>query len=299
MIQAARRLLPALLIGSLAAVPQAQTSRAGDAKTQQIYVSAVDGKGAPVTGLTAADFVVREDGKPREVVDARPADYSETPLQLALVIDDSEAASDATMQLREGLAAMLERLHGKAEIALITIGERPTVLANYTKDTEQLKQRTNRLFPRPGAGAYLLDALLDTSNALGKREAARPTIVAVSFEGVDYSNRHSEPVLTDLRRSGAALHVITVGTPSGALTEEMRNRNRVIAEGTERSGGRREQVLAVSGLPEKLKQLADELVNQYVLTYSRPDMLIPPDKLEVSSTRRDVKVRARTRLGSR
>ena len=69
------------------------------------------------------------------------------------------------------------------------------------------------------------------------------------------------------------------------MTDEMRNRGRVIADGTERTGGRRDQVLAASGITEALPQVADELLNQYVVTYGRPDTLIPPEKLQVTVSR--------------
>ena len=295
MKHAVLRWLPALLIGPFVVAPGAQTPKAAE-KTRQVYVSVLDNRGAPVTGLTTTDFVVREDGKVREVLEVKPAD---TPIQLAVLIDDSEAANEATSHLRDGLVAMLERLHGKAEVALITIGERPTVLAQYTKDTTQLQQRVRRIFPRTGSGAYLLDAIMDASQGLAKREAERPVILAISFEGIDYSNRHYDTVLSDLRKSGAALHVIAVGSPSSSMSDEMRNRNIVIAEGTSRTGGRRDQVLAVSGLPDKLKQAADELVNQYLVSYGVPETLVPPEKLEVTSTRSNVTVRARTRLLTR
>jgi VWFA-related protein len=296
MTHAALRLAFPILICVTAASAHGQTPRPAAERTREVYVSVLDKRGAPVTDLTPADFLVKEDGRQREVLDVRPADK---PLQIALLVDDSEAATEATSHLREGLAAFLERMHGKAEIALITIGERPTVVAQYSKDTEQLKQRTGRIFPRSGAGAYLLDGIMDASRGLQKREAERPVILAVSFEGVDYSNRHYQPVLDELAKSGAALHVIAVGSPSSSLSDEMRNRNIVIADGTSRTGGRRDQVLALSGLPDKMKQAADELLNQYVLTYGRPDTLIPAEKLEVTSTRPNVTVRARTRLLNR
>ncbi len=79
----------------------------------------------------------------------------------------------------------------------------------------------------------------------------------------------------------------------------MRNRNIVIAEGTSRTGGRREQVLALSAIPEVLKQLADELNNQYVVTYARPEMLIPPEKVDVTVTQPGLTVRAPKRLSGR
>jgi hypothetical protein len=75
-------------------------------------------------------------------------------------------------------------------------------------------------------------------------------------------------------------------------SDEIRNRNMVVAEGTSRSGGRRDQVLALSGAPGRMTQLAKELLNQYVVTYARPETLIPPTRLDVSVTRPGVTVRA-------
>jgi hypothetical protein len=186
-------------------------------------------------------------------------------------------------------------MRGHAEIGLITVGERPTVLASYTTDTEVLNDKVKRLFPRNNAGAYLLDALVDVSKGLAKREAKRPVIVAITFEGTEYSNVQYQTVLRELEKSGAAFNAIAVGSPSSSLDDEMRNRGQVLAEGTTRTGGRRDQVLTNSGIPDKLKQVADDLLNQYVVTYGRPDKLIPPEKIAVSSNRPNVTVRARTR----
>lgn len=269
---------------------------ASDARTRDVYLSVLDGKDAPVTGLTAADFVVHEDGVSREVLKAAPAT---APMQIMVLIDDSQAATAAIPRIREGLIAFVEKLKGRAEIGLVTIGERPTSLVPYTGDTTVLKKGIERIFARPGAGAYLLEGLVEVSRGLEQRHAERPVIVAISMEGPEFSNLDYRQVLKPVESSGAALHVLAVGMPSGSTDDEMRNRNMTIAEGTERTGGRRDQLLADLFLPEALPRLADELLNQYVVTYGRPDALIPPEKIRVSVTRPGVTVRARTRAAGR
>lgn len=282
----------------LSSILPLQQDRGGTSnpRIRQVYVSVVDSKGAPVKGLTAADFVIREDGTPREVLRAEPATDQ---MQIALLVDDSQAATSMIVPLREAITDFVQKLQGNAEIALITFGERPTTSVEYTSNQELLKKGIGRIFARPAAGPYLLEALVDASRGLERRKAARPVIVAISIEGIEFSNQHYQQVLEAIERSGATLHVLAVGSPSPSQADEMRNRNIVIAEGTERTGGLREQVLADSGLPGAMRELADQLLNQYVLTYSRPETLIPPQRIEVTSTRPDVKVRARTRVSGR
>jgi hypothetical protein len=84
--------------------------------------------------------------------------------------------------------------------------------------------------------------------------------------------------------------------PNSSMADEWRNLNMVIAEGTKRTGGRRDQVLAISGIPEALLRVADDLNNQYVVTYGRPERLIPAEKLQVTVTRPGVTVRAPTKV---
>ena len=269
---------------------------ASDVRTREVYVSVRDNKDAPVTGLTAPDFTVREDGVAREVLRAGPAT---APMQVILLVDDSEALTPALQPMREGLTKFIEKLQGHAEIGIVTFGERSTSLVQSTTEINTLKRGVTRIFARSGSGAYLLDAIADVSQGLQRRKAERPVIVAVTLEGIEFSNLQPETVLKALDSSGAALHVLSVGMPSSSMTDEARNLNRVVADGTQRTGGRRDQVLAVSGIPEALQRVADDLLNQYVVTYGRPDTLIPPEKLQVTASRPGVTVRARTRIPGR
>lgn len=278
----------AALAGQSTRAPQAT-----DSKTRDIYVSVVDGKGMPATGLTAADFRVREDAVAREVLRAVPA---EEPLDIVMLVDDSQAATEAIPYLRDGLSQFVDRLQGKAAIGIVTIGERPTSVVERTTDVALLKKGITRIFARPGSGAYLLEGIIEVSRGLQKREARRPVIVALTVEGVEFSNAQHERVLEQLYRSGATLHVLAIGRPAGITSDELRNKNVVMAEGTEATGGRREQLLAEMAIPDALTKLAAELLNQYVVTYGRPDALVPPEKVQVTVTKPGLTARARTRV---
>jgi VWFA-related protein len=284
--------LPVLALAAASVLPVAVFAQS---KPTDISVSVVDSKGNPASGLTAPDFRVREDGVAREVLKAGSASE---PLTVALLVDDSEAASPALQMIRDAMDAFLKALDGKAEIALVTFGDRPTIAVDYTTDQARLRDAAHRIFPRSGAGGDLLDTIVDVSKGMQKRKPARPVIVVLTMDGsVEFSNRYYVNVLQEIEKAGAALHVVSLGQPNAGLSDEIRNRNQVIAAGTERTGGRRENVIALTAAAPQMKQLADELLHQYVVTYARPDTMIPPEKIEVTVTKPGLTARARTRTG--
>src|SRR5689334_21475205 len=195
----------ALAMATACAVPSllhAQT------KPTDIYVSVVDSKGEPVTGLSAADFRVREDNTAREVLNAAQATE---PLTVAFLVDDSQATQRATQMIREAVDTFITALQGHAEMSLSTFGERPTLLADYTTDAAKLKAAGKRIFPRQGAGAYLPEAIREVSRGFQKREANRPVIVVLTLDNEpEFSNLHYDQVLNELAKSRAALHVVSL-----------------------------------------------------------------------------------------
>jgi VWFA-related protein len=292
-MQNALSFLALSVIAAAVAAQDRPPAKGSDTRTRDIYVSVLDSKGTPVTGLAAGDFAVREDGVAREVLRAGPAT---DPLDIVVLVDDSQAATRAIPYLRDGLDRFVARLQGKAAIGIVTIGERPTSVVERTTDPALLKKGITRIFARPGSGAYFLEAVSEVSRGFLKRDATRRVIVAITIEGIEFGTLQYERVLDDLYRSGAALHVLAVGTPAAINSDEIRNKNIVIDRGTEGTGGRRDQLLSELAIPDTLVKVADELLNQYVVTYGRPDALVPPEKVQVSVQKPGVTVRARTRL---
>ncbi|HXG54901.1 MAG TPA: hypothetical protein VNJ03_05930 [Vicinamibacterales bacterium] len=286
-----------LFAGLTVAVPlSGSLPQSAGPRTRDIYVSVVDGKGVAVPGLGSTDFSVREDGVEREVINAVAATE---PLSIVLLVDDSQASTASIAHLRDGITHFLELMKGKASIGIVTVGERPTSVVERTSDVAAQKKAIGRIFARPGSGAYLLDGIVEVSQGLRKRDASRAHIVALSVEAIEFSNLQKEKVLTELFAAGATLHVLAIGAPAFPSSDEMRNRAIVIADGTEQTGGRREQLLTPMAIDDHLTRLAGELLNQYVVTYGRPESLLKPEKVKVSARKPGLNARARTRLQDR
>ena len=275
----------AAVAAALVAAPAAQ------ALQRAMFVSALDkSSGAPVEALAPSDLVIREENVAREILSIAPADE---PMQVAFLIDNSQAGEPYVREYREAAARFITALTENTrpgtrnEVALITLAERPTIAVDYTFDQARLLKAAERIFSTPGSGTYLLDAIIEVSRGLDRRSATRPVIVAITTEGLELSDRSYQQVLEPLRASGAAFHVIVVGAPRNLEHD----RSVVLAEGPRQSGGQYDNLLAATALPDRMAQLARELTHQFKVTYARPQTLIPPEKITVTSTRPDLTVR--------
>jgi VWFA-related protein len=274
-----------LLVFAAIAAPRAQTLQRG------IYTSVLDKEGRPVANLGPADFVVREDNIAREVLRVEPAT---APMQIALLVDNSARSSNNIRDIREATAEFIKSITGtgmRNEVAVITVAERPTMLVDYSSDQAKLLKGVI-VFTQPNSGAYMLDGIFESARAQKKREATRPVIVAIATNGPELSNRYHDQVIGAIKDAGAALHIVMVGTaPADVTTSEGRERAYIFSDGTESTGGRYDNVLAASALPARLKEVADELTHQYLVTYARPTSLIPPERVKISGKRADLTVR--------
>ncbi len=254
------------------------------ANERVLYVSAWDSQTrAPITGLAANAFTVREDGVQREVLRVTPAT---SPMPVAILVDNSQAARNHIADIRRAISAFVKALDGIGPIAIIGVADRPTILRDYTTDQKQLEDGVGKIFAMPDSGATLLDAIVETSKGLQRREEDRAAIVVLTTENIEFSNLHYKDVLEGLASGGAMLHAVILTTPAGSsLDEASRNRAFVLDRGPIDSGGTRVDVLASQAFEQKLTELAAILKSQHRVVYARPDSLIPPRKLEVASAK--------------
>jgi Mg-chelatase subunit ChlD len=244
-----------------------------------------------VTGLAANEFVVREDDVAREVLRVLPATE---PMHIALLIDTSQAMEEHMLDVRNALRSFFKQMGGKHDIALIGLGERPTVLLDYTRDASRLEKAVGSVFSRSGSGTYILDGIVESSNGLRRRKATRPHIIVYAARGPEFSERYHQSVIDALRESGATLHTLALNRPGAAMsTREEQELAKAIADGTRLTGGRRDDLLTPMALSDRLESVGNELENQYQVVYARPSRLVPPKTVEVTVKRPSATIRAR------
>jgi hypothetical protein len=259
---------------------------------QQLLVTALSDATTPATGLTAADFIVREDTLAREVIRVGPAP---APSHVMLLVDDSQASERSIQFLRSGLAAFIARMSAMKpapQLALMTFGERPTMRADFAAKPDAVQAAAARLFAVPGSGSYLLQALMDACQNLGKRSPVNPVIVVFSAEaGPEFSTTRREPVAEALKGVHASLWPIVLQT-AGRMdqTPEGLDRAAVLGDVVTRSGGVARTLLSNQSIEPAYEGVASLLASRYLVTYSRPDQLIPPALVEVESKRDGVRL---------
>lgn len=284
------RILPVLAAVAIAAAVRAPEplQAQADPRERTLFVSAVDDQGEPIEDLRLNDVIVREDGARREVLRISRAIE---PIDIALLIDNSTAAGTAVVPMRNALGKFVRAMAEGNQIVVIMLADRPTVTAEYTSDVKQLEDAATRVFGQAGSGTTLLDGIYETTRGLIRRETPRAVIVPVILDGVEFTNRNHQQLLAALKEANAQLHAVTVGRFLIGSDNGSRERAFLLDLGTKASGGQRITLLSPMGLETALDKLARELRTQYKVVYSRPQSLIPPEKLEIDSARAGVTVR--------
>jgi hypothetical protein len=256
--------------------------------TRQIYISATDGSGAPVTDLTAADISIKEGGRDRPIESLAPATGS---MHVALLVDDAGSGA-----FQAAIAQFLERTGPRGQFSITLLNPQPSLLVDFTNDPSLLKDALSRLGRRgrqrhigieQADGDQMLDAIDRAAKDLRQRKAERSVIVALTLAGGKPQLIEPNNVLQSLRAGGTMLNVVHL---SGA------DLGMVMGDGPTQSGGRIEQAGNGNGIIPAAIRVAESLQTQYVVTYTIPEGTSLSDRIAVSTLRRGIKLTAPTRI---
>ena len=301
------------------------TARLDAQSSQQLYLTVLDQDGQPVTDLRPYEVNVMENGVRREVLYlARPGG----PADISLLVDTSGAVVPATTHVRNALSAFVDTLNGHARMSLVTFGDLPVRVVAPTTDMTRLQEAIDGLFPTEDAISRFQDALVNAAIDVSQRQPSRPAIVILASDqpagafaevSPNTSTRPVDQVIGALQSIGAPVHIIALRSRESfdvvgrgvfdrqsAFSGRVDNniRNSIMARETrdwlevfetvsQRTGGRLSNLYASAGLDKPLVELANEILGQYIITYSRPAGDLATETLEigVGIAREDVTVR--------
>jgi len=242
-------LLGALLLGAIQPQP---IFRAG-VELVEVDASVTRGN-KPVRGLTAANFVVADNGVPQQVTSVA---LDQLPLSVIMVLDTSASVSgerlDHLIEAGEGLVSALKP---RDRVALVTFSQTVTVRVPLTADVKRVADAVSVL---QGANATSLRDAVHLALQLRPDDHSRP-VVLVFTDGRDTASWLSEEeTIESARRSGVVLEVVETGD-----VPDRRFLDRI----TEATGGRVWSATSSGDLRALFTRALDEMRGRYLLTFS-------------------------------
>ncbi len=279
--------------------------------SRTVYVSFVDQEGAPVSGLTAQEVAVAEDGQTRMVLRVEPAS---DPMTTAIVVDDQGLG---LTEVREGLAEFVASLPASASIGLFSTVRPEWTMVEFTRDRQALQAGIQRLVPVQAAASTFEDLTRHLLTGFERQHTTRPILLLVaSGSAPQYAADRAVNSLTGCRplqdsRDAPRLdcapeyvfntnwdllvrQVARTGTTFYAVGP--RDHGLPMSPSAEVSGGRIEATLSNAGIAPALRTIAGEMLGQYAVTYAGAAVPKNGVRLQVTVSRSSVAARARERV---
>ncbi len=280
--RAVRALLaPAIALALTSAVPAAGQFTSG-VNLVEVYASVTDNHGAAITGLTASDFELRENGELQTISAFASGSF---PLSVALAIDRSFSMTGTRLSLAKSAAhAFLAELRPQDECMILAVGSTVDVMSPLSTDRAAQRDAINRLdvFGTTGLHDAMMRAMDDVQAAKGRR-----ALVLLSDGDDRYSQASAADVLERARRSDVMIFPVALGS----------SRPPLFAELATITGGRSYHARDGAALTDTLRSIARELRQQYLLGYtpSRPPVAGTNEwrSITVAVKRPEAQVRAR------
>ncbi len=288
------------LLGLCASLAEAQTAAAPPpvfaVHVESVLIDAfVTHDGVKVPGLTARDFILRDNGTP-QAFDLLPAES--LPIRAVLVFDTSSSMQGAKIErLRSAAEAFVDRLRPEDEAALVSFSDEISWSVPLTPDRARLRFGILTLRARGATSAY--DALF--SALLMPRSALR-TLVILFSDGEDNMSWLGEKQIKGaVERSNALIHVVAARsenfqsgfarTSSASESVHVKTLRGLAAI----TGGSLIEVESPDRIGAAFSQIIDQMKDRYVLRYTPESDPTPGwHALDLQLTSRKGKVRGRT-----
>ena len=278
-------MLPMLAVWDSVAGAQ-QPSFKSSAERVTVAVVARDRHGRPMTGLSASDFEILDDGQRRSIVDFQ---IGGSTVSIALLVDTSGSMKlPPKVELSTGVSTMLlaSLLEGTDEAGLFTFDKVLHFAHPFTTDFAGLR---SAIQSAPAFGSTsLYDAIAETAQQLSTRPGRRALVVVT--DGVDTSSRLTPEQVSAIASSiDMPVYVVAVGRPSESRsaghTPPATVNSANLSDLARWSGGAFYAVATPADSSVATKQIVTDVRHQYLLAFE-PDSLPGWHRIDVRARQR-------------
>ena len=273
--------------------------------TRMVAISAVvkSKGGAPQGGMTADDFILKQDGK------VQPIHYfsqgSELPLTFAVMVDTSGSQrtfiSDETLASDVFFETMLDAKNDRA--MLVQFDAAVTQLEGMTHSASDLRLALGRMDSRPATagGTRLYDSIYAVAKGPMAKETGRKAMVILTDGGDNGSTRTLAEAVEQAQRADVQIYAVVysawndlTGVSGGHTPGEDAGR-RVLEKMSQDTGGHVFTVSRTMSLREIFAAIGEDLRLEYELGYTPPPDTQPNTyhKLELKAKDKKLAVQAR------
>jgi Ca-activated chloride channel family protein len=227
-----------------------------------------------ISGLTATDFAVFEDGVQQDV-----SFFAATavPLDLALLLDTSASMLDKMETMQQAALGFLRTLRAGDRTAIIDIKDSVHVAYALGHDIDAANQAVRQTVARGGTALYngLYLAIKEMVKQRKINGDVRRQAIAVFSDGDDTASLVAyDDVMELAKQSGITIYTITLKSPS-AVRQTANSGRRYFSQAEFAMRSLAQETGARAFFPTQIRELgavygaiAEELANQYAIGYA-------------------------------
>ncbi len=253
-----------------------------------LSVNARSVTGGFVHDLTREQIQVYEDGVQQEIVNF----YSEgVPVHVVLLIDISGSTRQAQGEIHQAALEFAKNLDSEDRVAVITFNDAPRLILDWTNDIEKVEVALGSIYAK--GSTVFNDALYVTFDDLLASVEGKKAVIALT-DGIDTSSMVDPAETMNLAiRSESMVYVVSkleeywAGAMAARMAYQRRygyaprelsdsfilDARRFLQRLARQTGGRVLDTQAFISLSEVYRQVAEELKNQYYVSYISSNIL--------------------------
>jgi VWFA-related protein len=263
-----------------------EITEAADVSSVAVEATVLDASGHFVTGLTADDFSLQEDGTVEKIDVFR---QQRDPALFTLLVDSSHSMSSRAEAVRSAARRFLDSIAVDDQVVVAPFSRSITAITGPTTDHATVLQAIAAI--KPAGGTAILDALREAVDHLTPLSGRRAVVLIT--DGYDeHSQSQIDAAVRTLNGGNVPVYVIGFGGIAGISLNGEKLLNTLAAE----TGGRAWFPRDEPQLGKAYETIASEVQHRYFLTYTPQNQRRDGTwrKIAVDVARPGVKVRARS-----